>query len=142
LASYLTYLIGEVGHIQDNVFYAQQQVEGIEVEVAFVYTDDVESEEMTFANNIYTPDGGMHLTGFRSALTRTLNDYARKENFLKESDDNLTGDDVREGLVAALSVKLKEPQFEGQTKARLGNPEARTAVETAVGGTLLEFLER
>ncbi len=142
LASYLTHLIGDTERIQENVFYMKHDVNGLEVEAAFAYTKDVESEEMAFANNIYTSDGGMHLTGFRSALTRTLNDYARKEKFLKESDDNLTGEDMREGLVAALSVKLREPQFEGQTKARLGNPEARSAVESAVGDALSEFLER
>jgi len=87
-------------------------------------------------------DGGMHLTGFRSALTRTLNDFAKKEGYIKNSDDNLTGDDVREGLVAAISIKIREPQFEGQTKARLGNPEARTAVESAVADALKEYLER
>ncbi|MEK7512957.1 MAG: toprim domain-containing protein, partial [Patescibacteria group bacterium] len=92
--------------------------------------------------NIYTPDGGMHLTGFRSALTRTLNDFARKEGYLKESDENLTGDDIREGLIAAVSIKIPSPQFEGQTKARLGNPEARTAVETVVSEGLKEFLEK
>ena len=91
-------------------------------------------------HNIYTPDGGMQLTGLRSALTRTLNDYARAEGYLKESEDNLTGDDVREGLVAAVSIKLREPQFEGQTKARLGNPGARTAVEAVVAEGLKEFL--
>lgn len=142
LASYLNYLTGNANRVQEHVFYVRKEAEGIEVEVAFVYTDDVESEEMAFANNIYTPDGGMHLTGFRSALTRTLNDFARKEGLLKGSDDNLTGEDVREGLVAAISIKLREPQFEGQTKARLGNPEARSAVETIVNEALAEFIER
>ncbi|MCX6702551.1 MAG: toprim domain-containing protein, partial [Candidatus Wolfebacteria bacterium] len=97
---------------------------------------------LSFANNIYTPDGGMHLTGFRTALTRVFNDYARQNNWLKNADDNLTGDDVREGLVAIVSVKLREPQFEGQTKARLGNPPARTAVEAVVAESLKEFLEK
>ncbi|MEK7553407.1 MAG: toprim domain-containing protein, partial [Patescibacteria group bacterium] len=97
---------------------------------------------LSFANNIYTPDGGVHLTGFRSALTKVLNDYARNNNYLKEKDENFTGDDVREGLAAIVSVKLPEPQFEGQTKARLGNPPARTAVEVVVGETLKEFLEK
>ena len=84
----------------------------------------------------------MHLTGFRVALTRTLNDYARKNGFIKESDENLTGDDVREGLTAIISIKLREPQFEGQTKAKLGNPEARTAVEAVLGEGLQEYLEK
>ena len=97
---------------------------------------------MSFANNIYTPDGGMHLTGFRSALTRVLNDYARENNYLKEKDENLSGEDIREGLVTVVSIKLGEPQFEGQTKARLGNPIARTAAETITNEALREFLEK
>lgn len=142
LLSFIKYLVGSDRVIQDNPFYVRREVEGVDVEACSVYTNDVESEEMSFANNIYTSDGGMHLTGFRSALTRTLNDYARQNGYLKESDDNLTGDDVREGLMALLSIKIREPQFEGQTKARLGNPEARTAVETVVAEALKEFLER
>ncbi|MCP6720426.1 MAG: DNA topoisomerase (ATP-hydrolyzing) subunit B [Patescibacteria group bacterium] len=142
LSSYVKYLVGNTPVIQDNLFYVHKNRENIEVEVAFTYTNDLEGEELSFANNIYTPDGGMHITGFRSALTRTLNDFARSNNHLKESDDNLTGEDIREGLTAAVSIKLREPQFEGQTKARLGNPEARTVVEAVVGETLKEFLER
>ncbi|MEK7143830.1 MAG: toprim domain-containing protein, partial [Patescibacteria group bacterium] len=111
-------------------------------EVAFVYNRQIEIQELSFANNIYTPDGGAHLTGFRSALTRVLNDYARGNNYIKNSDENLSGDDVREGLTAIISVKLREPQFEGQTKARLGNPSARTAVEAVVSESLKEFLEK
>ncbi|OGG38824.1 DNA gyrase subunit B [Candidatus Jorgensenbacteria bacterium RIFCSPLOWO2_02_FULL_45_12] len=128
--------------IQDNVFYVQKESEGIEVEAAFTYTSEMESQEMSFANNIYTMDGGMHLTGFRTALTRTLNDYARQSGVIKDVNDNLTGDDVREGLVALVSVRIREPQFEGQTKARLGNAEARTAVDAVVSEALKEFLER
>ncbi|MBI1960740.1 MAG: DNA topoisomerase (ATP-hydrolyzing) subunit B [Candidatus Liptonbacteria bacterium] len=128
--------------VQEEMFSAEKEHEQISVETAFVYAQDVESRELSFANNIYTSDGGMHLTGFRSALTRTLNDYGRKEGVLKEKDDNLTGDDVREGLIAIVSIKLPNPQFEGQTKARLGNPEARTAVETVINETLKEFLEK
>jgi len=142
LRSFIYYLIGDAKMVHDHVFYSQLRMENIDIETVLVYVDDVESKEMSFANNIYTSDGGMHLTGFRSALTRTLNDVARKEGYLKDSEDNLTGDDVREGLIAAVSIKLREPQFEGQTKARLGNPEARTAVESAVSETLKEFLER
>ena len=106
------------------------------------YRKDIEKKELSFANNIYTPDGGTHLTGFRSALTRTLNDYARANNYIKNNDDNLTGDDVREGLIAVVSVKIREPQFEGQTKARLGSTEARTAVEAIVNEALKEFLDQ
>src|SRR5660398_197871 len=101
------------------------------------YTDNV----FAFANNINTHEGGMHLSGFRSALTRTINDYARGKGFLKEKDDNLSGDDVREGLAAILSVKMKHPQFEGQTKTKLGKSEMRDFVETAVNTSLAEFLE-
>ncbi|MDP3724841.1 MAG: DNA topoisomerase (ATP-hydrolyzing) subunit B [Nanoarchaeota archaeon] len=142
LSSFLDYLIGADASLQKNYFYTRKEVEGVDVEVAFTYTEDMETEEMSFANNIHTPDGGMHLTGFRSALTRTLNDYGKKEGAIKDTKDNFTGDDVREGLIAAISVKIREPQFEGQTKARLGNPEARTAVETVTGEALKEFLER
>jgi len=142
LRAFLDHLIGANKSLQDNYFYVQKEAEGVDVEVSFTYSDDVECDEISFANNIYTPDGGMHLTGFRSALTRTLNDYARKEGYLKDSEDNLTGDDVREGIVVAISVKIREPQFEGQTKARLGNPEARTAVETVTAEGIKEFLER
>lgn len=142
LRSFITYLAGDRKPLHDHVCYVEKEVDGIEVEATLLYTDDVESEEMSFANNIYTPDGGMHLTGFRAALTRTLNDYARAEGYLKESEENLTGDDVREGLVAAVSVKLREPQFEGQTKARLGNPPARTAVEAVAAEGLKEFLAK
>ena len=142
LQSFIRYMLGENVPVQEREFYVHKQVEGIDVETAFLYSNDIENEEMSFANNIYTPDGGMHLTGFRTALTRTLNDYARKEGYLKEAEDNLTGDDVREGLIAAVSIKIREPQFEGQTKARLGNPEARTAVDAAVSDALKEFLER
>ncbi len=142
LRSFLRYLVGFEKIIQEHDFYVSQEYKGIEVEAAFVYTQDIESKEMSFANNIYTPDGGAHLTGFRSAMTKTLNDYARQEGYLKENEENLIGDDVREGLVAVVSVKLKTPQFEGQTKTRLGNPEVRTAVEVVVSEALRNFLEK
>ena len=98
--------------------------------------------ELSFANNIHTVEGGMHLTGFRSALTRILNDYARKNGFLKEKEDNLSGEDVREGLTVIISVKLRDPQFEGQTKAKLGTTEARNAVETVMNVEFADWLER
>jgi DNA gyrase subunit B len=125
-----------------NIFYVNREVENIQVEAAFQYTEDIQGYEISFANNIHTPEGGMHITGFRSALTRSLNDYARKNGYIKESEENLGGDDVREGLISVISVKLREPQFEGQTKAKLGNPEARTAVDTAVAYALEEYLEK
>jgi DNA gyrase subunit B len=122
-------------------FSAARQVNGSQIEVAIQYTDGYGESTYTFANNINTVDGGTHLTGFRTALTRTLNDYARKANLLKESDPNLTGDDVREGLTAIVSVKLEEPQFESQTKAKLGNAEIKTQVEQVVTETFSQFLE-
>ncbi len=140
--SFVKYLAAGETLLQDEIFYVHKQAEKMEVETAFAYIDDFTTKELSFANNIYTPDGGMHLTGFRSALTRSLNNYARAENYLKEKDENLTADDVREGLVTVVSVKLAEPQFEGQTKARLGNPNARTAVEAVVNEALKEFLEK
>ena len=142
LISFVKFLVHDEKPIHDNIFYVSKTVEDILVETAFQYTEDIQPEELSFANNIHTGEGGMHLTGFRTALTRTLNDYARKNGYVKESEENLTGDDVREGLSVVLSVKLREPQFEGQTKARLGNPEARTSVETAIGESLGEWLEK
>ena len=142
LLSFINYLNRFKKPIQKENFYTHKNWENIEVEASFIYNQEIETSELSFANNIYTPDGGMHLTGFRSALTKVLNDYARNNNYLKEKDENFTGDDVREGLAAIISVKLPEPQFEGQTKARLGNPPARTAVESVIGETLKEFLEK
>jgi len=127
--------------IHDKVFYVEKEAEGITVESSVQYVEEIDIKEISFANNIKTPDGGMHLTGFRTALTRTINDYARKNNIIKENEDNFTGDDVREGMTAVISVKLREPQFEGQTKAKLGNPEARTAVESVFGEAFSAFLE-
>ncbi|MDE3088241.1 MAG: DNA topoisomerase IV subunit B, partial [Chloroflexota bacterium] len=122
-------------------FMAARQVNGSQIEAAIQYTDAYGESVYTFANNINTVDGGTHLTGFRSALTRTLNDYARKANTLKENDPNLTGDDVRDGLTAIVSVKLEEPQFESQTKAKLGNAEVKTQVEAVVTESFGAFLE-
>jgi DNA gyrase subunit B len=119
----------------------EKEEDGINVEVAFQYNDDFTENVFSFANNIHTVEGGMHLVGFRTALTRALNNYARKQGFLKENDDNLSGDDVREGLTAVISVKVPNPQFEGQTKAKLGNAEVRPAVETVFSETLQNFLE-
>ncbi|MGB9847878.1 MAG: DNA topoisomerase (ATP-hydrolyzing) subunit B [Minisyncoccia bacterium] len=140
--SFIKYLIEEEKPIQENIFYVSKNYEKILVEVAFCYTEDINSTELSFANNIRTPEGGMHLTGFRTALTRVLNDWARKEEYIKEGEEGLTGDDAREGISAIISVKLPEPQFEGQTKAKLGNPEARAAVDAVVSEALKEFLEK
>ena len=125
----------------DKVFYAEASRDDIAVEVALQYNDEFIENTYSFVNNINTTDGGMHLAGFRAALTKTINDYARKYNILKESDKNLSGDDVREGLASVISIKIQEPQFEGQTKTKLGNSEAKTAVESVVSEYLEYFLE-
>ncbi len=127
--------------VQKEIFYVEKEVSNINVEVALQYVDDIDAKEVSFTNNTSTLEGGTHVTGFRTALTRTLNDYARKNNYLKGSEDNFTGDDVREGMTAVISVKLRDPQFEGQTKAKLGSVEARGAVETVFGEGLAAFLE-
>ena len=136
-----------VQHLNQNkealtdTFYAEKEVKGISVEIAFQYTNTFSENIITFANNIHTLEGGSHLTGFRAALTRSINAYAREKAILKEKDDNLTAEDVREGLTAVISVKLGEPQFEGQTKSKLGNPEVRPVVESAFSEKLVEYLE-
>jgi len=128
--------------IHKNIFYVDKNsAEDIEVEIALQYVDDLDAKEITYTNNTRTPEGGTHLTGFRTALTRTLNDYGRKNNLIKEKDENLTGDDVREGIVVVISVKIRDPQFEGQTKAKLGNVEARSAVESVFGEAFQAYLE-
>ncbi len=121
--------------------YVEKEVDGIVVEIALQYTDSFSETTLSFANTINTVDGGAHLTGFRSALTRTINEVGRKLSVLKESDPNLTGDDVREGLTAVISVKVPDPQFESQTKVKLMNPEVRFAVETVTAEALAEFFE-
>ena len=142
LASYVKYLTQGIVRRHPNIFYGSGEKEGILVEAAFQYTDEYECYEESFANNINTGEGGSHLTGFRTAMTRTFNDYARKNGFLKEDEENLGGEDIREGFTGVVSVKLKDPQFEGQTKAKLGNPEAKVAVENVVSEALADFLER
>jgi DNA gyrase subunit B len=121
--------------------YVLEEREGVMVEVALQYNAGFSESVYSFANTIKTIDGGSHLTGFRTALTRALNDYGRKAKLLKENDPNLSGDDVREGLSAVISVKIGEPQFEGQTKTRLGNPEVKSVVESVVASRLIQFLE-
>ena len=139
--SYVRHLNHSKDTKHPSVFYVHKDAEGVDCEIAFQYVDDYKENIYAFANNIYNPDGGMHVVGFRSALTRVLNAYARKQSFLKEKDDNISGDDSREGLTAVISVKIKEPQFEGQTKAKLGNPEAKTAVEAVFAQGLEIYLE-
>jgi len=128
--------------IHKNIFYVEKKVEGVEsVEVALQYADDVSARVLGFANNIYNPEGGTHITGFKTALTRSLNSYAKKNNLAKDGEDNFTGDDVLEGITAVVSVKLREIQFEGQTKAKLGSVEAQSAVATVFGDAFAAFLE-
>lgn len=142
LYSYIKYLTRGRNSIHPNIFYCFGEKNDIVVEAAFRYTDEFECFEQSFANNIITMEGGTHLTGFRSAITRVFNDYVRKNNFLKTTDDNLTGEDIREGLTSVVSIKIHEPQFEGQTKGKLGNPEAKSAVEAVVADAMADFLER
>jgi DNA gyrase subunit B len=127
--------------IHSSIFYAEKEVDAVEVEVALQYVDDISMRLLPFANNIYNLEGGTHITGFKTALTRTLNNYARANNLIKEKEENFTGDDVLEGLTAVISVKLPEVQFEGQTKAKLGSQEARGAVEATFNEAFALFLE-
>jgi DNA gyrase subunit B len=128
--------------IHKNIFYIEKKVEGVEsVEIALQYVDDISPRLLAFANNIYNSEGGTHMTGFKTALTRTINNYARKNTMVKDSEDNFTGDDVLEGLTAVVSVKLREIQFEGQTKAKLGSVEAQGAVATVFGEAFAMFME-
>lgn len=125
----------------DEVFYVEKRVDDSMVEVAIQYNDSYIETVRPFANNVLTPDGGTHLVGFRAALTRAINDYARKNSLLKEKEDNLSGDDIREGLTAVILVKLPDPQFEGQTKNKLGNPEVRRYVEQVMNEYFAYFLD-
>ncbi len=127
--------------LHENPIYVEDVIDTTSVEVALQYNETYTESVYAFANCINTEDGGTHVTGFRAALTRAINDYARKEKFLKDSEPNLAGEDTREGLTAVISLKIQEPQFEGQTKNKLGNPEARTQVESVLGDKLKTFLE-
>src|SRR4029453_16164073 len=127
--------------VHKTVFYFHREEEVGDVEVAMQWNSGFQDSVFTFANNINTHEGGAHLSGFRSALSRTINTYARQKGLLKEKEENLTGDDIREGLAAVISVKLSEPQFEGQTKTKLGNTEVKGLVESATNRYLAEFLE-
>lgn len=127
--------------VDDDIFYIEKQVEDSMVEVAVQYNDGFNENVMAFANNVFNPDGGTHIAGFRSSMTRVINDYARKNNLLKEKEDNLTGDDIREGQTAVILVKLPDPQFEGQTKNKLGNPEVRRYVEGVMNEYFGYYLE-
>jgi len=141
IQSYVKHLNIGKDIVSDSVFYVERQVEDSMVEVAIQYNDTFVEMVKPFANNVLTPDGGTHLVGFRSALTRVINDYARKSGLLKEKEENLTGDDIREGLTAIILVKLPDPQFEGQTKNKLGNPEVRRYVEQVMNEYFSYYLE-
>lgn len=141
IVSFVQYLNKNKDTLHENVIYIEGSKDGNIVELAMQYNDGYNENVFSYANNIATTEGGTHLTGFRTAITKVFNDYARKFNILRENDKNLSGEDVREGLTAVLSVKLPEPQFEGQTKTKLGNSDMRTLVENVVGEKLSNFLE-
>jgi DNA gyrase subunit B len=141
LASFVEFLRGSRQPLHPKIIYFETSREEAEIELAMQYDDGFSENTHTFVNNINTHEGGTHLTGFKAALTRTINDYGRKNGLFKKADEGLSGDDVREGLTCVLSVKVMEPQFEGQTKTKLGNSEVRGAVETAVNEQLSIFLE-
>ena len=125
-----------------EVIYCEGNKDGVYVEVALQHNDSFNDSTFSFVNNIITPEGGTHLAGFRNAMTKTFNAYAREAKILKDNDAALTGDDIREGLTAIISIKIEEPQFEGQTKQKLGNSEARGAVDSVVTEQLTYFLEQ
>lgn len=142
IKEFVAYLNKSKEALYDQIMYFEGTKNGVYVEVALQHNDTFNESVYTFVNNINTPEGGTHLVGFRNALTKTFNDYARSNKLLKESEQNLTGDDIREGLTAIVSVKIEDPQFEGQTKQKLGNSEARGAVDSVVSEQLTYFLEQ
>ena len=142
IKEFVEYLNKSKESLYDQIMYFEGTKNGVYVEVALQHNDTFNESVYTFVNNINTPEGGTHLVGFRNALTKTFNDYARSNKLLKESEQNLTGDDIREGLTAIISIKIEDPQFEGQTKQKLGNSEARGAVDSVVSEQLTYFLEQ
>ena len=142
IKEFVTYLHRSNVPLYDNVIYCEGKKDNVLVEVAMQHNDSYTENIYSFVNNINTPEGGTHLTGFRNALTKTFNDYGRKNKLLKDNESALTGEDIREGLTAIISVKIEEPQFEGQTKQKLGNSEARGAVDSVVSEQLTYFLEQ
>ena len=142
IKEYVEYLNKSKEKLYDDIIYCEGQRGDVYVEVALQHNDSYQESTYSFVNNITTPEGGTHLTGFRNAITKTFNDYARSMKLLKDSDPNLSGEDLREGLTAIISIKISEPQFEGQTKQKLGNSEARGAVESVVAEQLTYFLEQ
>ncbi len=141
IQSYVKHLNVGKEVVDEDIFYVDKMVKDVQVEISLQYTEVYSEIIKAFANNVFNPDGGTHLTGFRSALTRVINDYARKNGLLKEKEDNLSGEDTREGLTAVILVKLPDPQFEGQTKNKLGNPEIRGYVEQVLAENLAYYLE-
>jgi DNA gyrase subunit B len=141
IKSYVKHLNFGKEVLDEDIFYVERVVEESTVEVAVQYNDGFNENVMAFANNVFNPDGGTHIVGFRASMTRVINDYARKNGLLKEKEDNLTGDDIREGQTAVILVKLPDPQFEGQTKNKLGNPEVRRYVEGVVNEYFAYYLE-
>lgn len=141
IQSYVQHLNVGKEVVDESIFYVDKPVQDCQVEIALQYTDAYTETIKSFANNVLNPDGGTHLTGFRAALTRVINDYARKSGLLKEKEENLTGEDTREGLTCIISVKLPDPQFEGQTKGKLGNPEMRGFVEQVMNEYFVYYLE-
>jgi DNA gyrase subunit B len=142
IKEFVTYLNKSKTALYDNVIYCEGMKDNVYVEVAMQHNDSYNETTYGFVNNITTPEGGTHVVGFRNALTKTFNDYARKNKLLKDSEPNLSGDDIREGLTAIISIKIEDPQFEGQTKQKLGNSEARGAVDNIVSTQLQIFLEQ
>ena len=142
IKEFVEYLNKHKNALYDKVIYCEGSKENVYVEVALQHNDSYNETVYSFVNNIVTPEGGMHLTGFRSAITKVFNEYARNAKLLKDKDDNLSGDDLREGLTAIISVKIEDPQFEGQTKQKLGNAVARSAVESLMNEQLVYFLEQ
>ena len=142
IKEFVSYLNKGKTPLYENVLYCEGTKDGVYVEVSMQHNDSYTENIYTFVNNINTPEGGTHLTGFKNALTKTINDYARKNKLLKENEDSLSGEDIREGLTAIVSVKVEEPQFEGQTKQKLGNSEARGAVDNIVSEQLTYYLEQ
>ena len=142
IREFVTYLNRSKEALYENVIYCEGMVNNVQVEVAMQHNDSYNETTYGFVNNITTPEGGTHIVGFRNALTKTFNDYARKNKLLKDNEQNLSGEDIREGLTAIISVKIEEPQFEGQTKQKLGNSEARGAVDSIVSRQLEIYLEQ
>ena len=140
--SFVEYINRAKDPVHPDVIYVAKELEAVTVEAAIQQHDGYGENMLCFANYVNTTEGGTHLSGFRSALTRSINDYARKSGLLKENDDNLTGDDVREGITAVLSVKLEDPQFEGQTKTKLGNSEMRGITDSVLSEGLLLLRKR